>query len=967
MATNIPNVLIDKPSFLATNFKGYFHDTDPTMLPFNALTFPSVNCSIPDRDKIIPDLGKTLLGQVFTENIGINGNMEKFKNAGGLEMEVRTFPSADANLKDVIEIYFTNNRLLFSTLVGTFAEGATVVGATSNATGIIVSILGTVLTLSNITGTFIVGETITQSIPSVATAVVVSPPTSQWRQITENVNPLTRGVHEYYFDQWFDTNTSSSLSLNLPRLIWVNGLSSVFSWTGGVALITGVSATNITIDGSTTWRSLGFTEDASGNAYVIVNGVSYQLANTADLNTSTIDVTSTVGVSVGDYATAKIEVDATPIPFDMCRTNKNYMFYGNWESRDLYMSNAFNHVSTTIISAVQAVQNDLVISDTTNYTGTGSHIFHVTIDSVRPDTNTQTFTGTGANNAYFDTTAYSASGLNVYKVSVVADYAFTFVGAPALTPAPGDILTGSVSNAIGRVVFLDAGGQDPVLELLSGEGFVPGDVISGSQGTPYGTVATAVGQIWVQTFKNGLPFVPSGYVIFAGYQFLVGTQVNIIDGLDFVNGADATVGSLWQGANVGDFWELTISEGQSDTFQWSIDGGAPVATGVAITGGNQSLQDGVVISFVNINGHTLGDYWDIQADQEITRAWDNFYYTLPVRKPGEGYKYRLPSNFWTMDTQEESMYINSSYGEWSVVSTVLSGDLLSEDVSLTPLKQAGSNKVLYPYLTGHINNDLVYISVTKNLDFIGRQEFLEKPQIGYLSEPVRLDFEGSTFVGGRIKYLNKHLYISSPQDAIMHCYDTYKEYWQPPKSFPETAILSIVGNDLICHSNVRNQSFTMFSGVSDNDQGYTVTIRTPYTSVEDRWTQKFSSMSFTEGYIQGNPILTHTAYLGVNGCGGILPHTIDAIVCIAPDNAPIGEGALGNHALGSDVGIQGNYFQEIYKAYSPLLQYYFIALEISCTAKNHSYAILSLGMNGMYSSHGNNKLTNPNNLVVNNP
>jgi hypothetical protein len=50
--------------------------------------------------------------------------------------------------------------------------------------------------------------------------------------------------------------------------------------------------------------------------------------------------------------------------------------------------------------------------------------------------------------------------------------------------------------------------------------------------------------------------------------------------------------------------------GAPDTFKWSNDGGATwKATGVAITGGAQALENGLSVTFTNTTGHTLGDNW----------------------------------------------------------------------------------------------------------------------------------------------------------------------------------------------------------------------------------------------------------------------------------------------------------------------------------------------------------------------
>jgi hypothetical protein len=56
------------------------------------------------------------------------------------------------------------------------------------------------------------------------------------------------------------------------------------------------------------------------------------------------------------------------------------------------------------------------------------------------------------------------------------------------------------------------------------------------------------------------------------------------------------------------------SVGSPDTFKWSINKGLSwVATGVAITGGLQTLQNGIQILFGATTGHTIDEYWSFSV------------------------------------------------------------------------------------------------------------------------------------------------------------------------------------------------------------------------------------------------------------------------------------------------------------------------------------------------------------------
>ena len=67
--------------------------------------------------------------------------------------------------------------------------------------------------------------------------------------------------------------------------------------------------------------------------------------------------------------------------------------------------------------------------------------------------------------------------------------------------------------------------------------------------------------------------------------------------------------------------------GTPDTFKWSKDGGNTwSATGVVITGGWQTLNNGVQISFDSTTGHALSDYWDFWAGDGVWAGERLIYY-----------------------------------------------------------------------------------------------------------------------------------------------------------------------------------------------------------------------------------------------------------------------------------------------------------------------------------------------------
>ena len=94
---------------------------------------------------------------------------------------------------------------------------------------------------------------------------------------------------------------------------------------------------------------------------------------------------------------------------------------------------------------------------------------------------------------------------------------------------------------------------------------------------------------------------------------IVGTAVFVGAGLN-----DATAGGTYSGTALTPPYVRYRVEidaaGTPDTFRWSLDDGATwVQQNVAVTGGAQSLSDGVQITFTATTGHTVGDRWMIDA------------------------------------------------------------------------------------------------------------------------------------------------------------------------------------------------------------------------------------------------------------------------------------------------------------------------------------------------------------------
>ena len=102
----------------------------------------------------------------------------------------------------------------------------------------------------------------------------------------------------------------------------------------------------------------------------------------------------------------------------------------------------------------------------------------------------------------------------------------------------------------------------------------------------------------------------------------IGNNLNIAGGGSKTIGADVFFGTGLNDLTQGGTYTGTIfrlyrvvidGTGAPDTFKW-YDNGALQASGVAITGSAQTLNNGVTVTFGATTGHTLNSFWEIRAN-----------------------------------------------------------------------------------------------------------------------------------------------------------------------------------------------------------------------------------------------------------------------------------------------------------------------------------------------------------------
>lgn len=138
---------------------------------------------------------------------------------------------------------------------------------------------------------------------------------------------------------WWDVTNKMDV------LVMTLNTSQVYSWSGGIAtLTTGSTTTSLVLPSGTTWASLRFLPtNTYGTAKIVVGGVGYAYdVTTVNSNTLTLLSALPSAPAAGTVVYQEFQVHSMTATgsndFDIIGIASNHMFYGNSNSREVYMS-----------------------------------------------------------------------------------------------------------------------------------------------------------------------------------------------------------------------------------------------------------------------------------------------------------------------------------------------------------------------------------------------------------------------------------------------------------------------------------------------------------------------------------------------------------------------------------------------------------------------------------------------------
>lgn len=164
----------------------------------------------------------------------------------------------------------------------------------------------------------------------------------------------------YVFDTWWDNSAKKDV------LLFVNGSSDLFSWSGGVCAVASGTVNTITkLDTSTTWQQDGFSSTGS----ITINGTTFAYTGGYSTTTLTGVTGNASGIVSGTVAVQTIVTNSNKpssgFSADFIKIVNNQAYIGSYTSRLVYISKNTDYTDYTVPATRVAGDPELLTLDAT--------------------------------------------------------------------------------------------------------------------------------------------------------------------------------------------------------------------------------------------------------------------------------------------------------------------------------------------------------------------------------------------------------------------------------------------------------------------------------------------------------------------------------------------------------------------------------------------------------------------------
>lgn len=325
----------------------------------------------------------------------------------------------------------------------------------------------------------------------------------------------------------------------------------------------------------------------------------------------------------------------------------------------------------------------------------------------------------------------------------------------------------------------------------------------------------------------------------------------------------------------------------------------------ANTGGLPATFSNDRISSLN-NQIYVGSLADNNVYVSKIDNYKDYAYTSPTRKPGEGARLTLDGVCSGFAARDQVMDISAGKDFWFETKFTLSSDLVSEALSVTKLKTSPLQGALSQGLIENVQNDVAFLSNEPVISTLGWvASVIQTPQISNISDPIKNDIDTygvSGFADGHMKYYKYFLYVSVPSQGIVLAYNFAKGWWEAPWNLP-VGRFSVIGGELIGHSYLTDESYTLLTGANDNGNPIDAAAAFSYQNFGSRAELKKFTEFYIEGYISSNTELDLTTKLDFGGFTSSPTYKVlgsdSSILFQTITDGSLGKNPLGSQPLGS--------------------------------------------------------------------
>lgn len=180
--------------------------------------------------------------------------------------------------------------------------------------------------------------------------------TNQWIRVADGWSAV-----DFNFASVYNTTEADDM------LLFVNGDSNIYEWSGGIAELASVTASTLTKEGAGSWAERGFF--TAGTRQVVINGTTYTYTggeSTTTLTGVTPDPTI-AGEGDGDIAVQKVRTNtnkpASGLNNDLIEVLDNQVYIGSLTNRQIYVSANDDYTDYTFSSPRTSGQGALLTLD----------------------------------------------------------------------------------------------------------------------------------------------------------------------------------------------------------------------------------------------------------------------------------------------------------------------------------------------------------------------------------------------------------------------------------------------------------------------------------------------------------------------------------------------------------------------------------------------------------------------------